>query len=129
MSETASQSAVGAVAEAMRPTPSVMVNHEAVIRAAPRAAKTICAGNHELRSPVSQHHLWNSGNQFTTYILVWYSRYGWMDRFQNLDDIQLAVLLSLIAKRHCIVTTDEQHLDSLQKQLEKVGGASTFYGT
>ncbi|KAF8425116.1 hypothetical protein EV426DRAFT_596394 [Tirmania nivea] len=46
-----------------------------------------------------------------------------MDRFQNLDDIQLAVLLSLIAKRHCLVTTDEQHLDPLQKQLEKVGSA------
>jgi len=52
-----------------------------------------------------------------------------MDRFQNLDDIQLAVLLTLIAKKHCLVTTDEQHLDPLQKQLEKVDGVSTFYYT
>lgn len=43
-----------------------------------------------------------------------------MDRFQILDDIQLAILLSLIAKRHCLITTDEQHLDSVQSQLEKV---------
>jgi len=50
-----------------------------------------------------------------------------MDRFQNLDDIQLAVLLPLIAKRHCLVTTDEQYLDSLQKQLEKVDDVSTSY--
>jgi len=61
--------------------------------------------------------------------LAWYSRYGWMDRFQNLDDIQLAVLLPLIAKRHCLVTTDEQYLDPLQKQLEKVGVASTLHYT
>lgn len=44
-----------------------------------------------------------------------------MDRFQNLDDIQLAVLLSLIAKRHCLITTDEKYLDALQAQIEKVG--------
>lgn len=44
-----------------------------------------------------------------------------MDRFQNLDDIQLAVLLSLIAKRHCLITTDEKYLDALQSQVEKVG--------
>ena len=52
-----------------------------------------------------------------------------MDRFQSLDDIQLAVLLPLIAKRHCLVTTDEQHLDPLQKQLEKVDGVPIFYCT
>ncbi|KAF8462251.1 hypothetical protein BDZ91DRAFT_641625, partial [Kalaharituber pfeilii] len=38
-----------------------------------------------------------------------------------LDDIQLAVLLSLIGKQHCLITTDEQHLESLQRQLERVG--------
>ncbi|KAI5811092.1 hypothetical protein DFH27DRAFT_531396 [Peziza echinospora] len=46
-----------------------------------------------------------------------------MDRFQALDDIQLAVLLSLVAKKHCLITSDEQHLDALQRQLEKIGTA------
>lgn len=47
-----------------------------------------------------------------------------MDRFRSLDDVQLAILLSLVARNHCLITTDEEHLDRLQQELERVSSNS-----
>ena len=41
-------------------------------------------------------------------------------KVQGLTDIELAILLSLVAKQHCIVQTEEEILESLEKELQLV---------
>ncbi|KAL7271161.1 hypothetical protein RUND412_006111 [Rhizina undulata] len=43
------------------------------------------------------------------------------DLVHRLNDVELAVLLSLVAERHCILTTETECLGPLQKQVESVG--------
>lgn len=38
----------------------------------------------------------------------------------RLDDVELAVLLSLVADKHCVLSTEENYLQLLQRQLELV---------
>ena len=44
-----------------------------------------------------------------------------VQRIQEFTDIELAVLLSLIAKEHCLIRTEYQLLNSLQQELQLVG--------
>jgi hypothetical protein len=42
------------------------------------------------------------------------------EKVQALSDIELAVLLCLVADQHCIIETEKQLLDNLQQELELV---------
>lgn len=46
---------------------------------------------------------------------------GLIERIQELTDLELALLLSLVAGEHCIIQTEEEALDPLQEELELVG--------
>jgi hypothetical protein len=43
-----------------------------------------------------------------------------IDRVHDLSDLELATLLCLIAKGHCIVETDPDSLDDLEQELQLV---------
>jgi hypothetical protein len=43
-----------------------------------------------------------------------------IDRVHDLSDLELATLLCLIAKEHCIVETDAESLDDLEQELQLV---------
>ena len=45
---------------------------------------------------------------------------GLIERVQECTDLELAILLSLVAGEHCIVQTEEEALDSLEDELELV---------
>jgi hypothetical protein len=49
----------------------------------------------------------------------------------GLNDVELAMLLCLVASRHCILTTDTDQLPRLEHEVELVSyqlSPSTFYG-
>ena len=53
-----------------------------------------------------------------------------VERVQGLTDIELAVLLSLVAGQHCIIQTEARCLESLQKEIQLVNEISAaFYRT
>ena len=43
-----------------------------------------------------------------------------IDRIHGLSDLELATLLCLIAKEHCIIETDAEALDDLEHELRLV---------
>ena len=43
------------------------------------------------------------------------------EKSQKLSDIQLAILLSLVAGEHCIIHTEDEYLDPLKDELRLVG--------
>ena len=43
-----------------------------------------------------------------------------VERVQELTDLELAVLLSLVAAQHCIITADEDDVDSMVQELQLV---------
>ena len=45
---------------------------------------------------------------------------GLLGRVQELTDLELAMLLSLVAGQHCIITTEQEDLDSLMQELQLV---------
>lgn len=45
---------------------------------------------------------------------------GLVEKIQELTDLELAVLLSLVASQHCIIQTEEDSLDSLEQELRLV---------
>lgn len=44
-----------------------------------------------------------------------------VDKIQDLSDLELAVLLCLIAQEHCIIDTEPEVLDDLVQELQLVG--------
>jgi len=42
------------------------------------------------------------------------------DLVHQLNDVELAVLLSLVARKHCILTTEPECLELLRQQIELV---------
>lgn len=52
---------------------------------------------------------------------------GLIDRVQELTDVELALLLSLIAQEHCLIQTEEEALSSLQQEVKLVGTLRFFY--
>ena len=42
---------------------------------------------------------------------------GLVERVQELTDLELAMLLSLVAGQHCIITAEQDDLDSLEQEL------------
>ena len=40
------------------------------------------------------------------------------EKVQDLSDTELAVLLSLVAKQHCIISTEEDTLDLLEEEIK-----------
>lgn len=47
-----------------------------------------------------------------------------VERVQRLTDIELAVLLSLVAGQHCIIETEEELIEALTEELQLVSNAS-----
>lgn len=45
---------------------------------------------------------------------------GLVARAQELTDLELAMLLSLVAGQHCIITTEQDDLDLLEQELHLV---------
>ena len=45
---------------------------------------------------------------------------GLVERVQELTDLELAMLLSLLAGQHCIITAEQDDLDSLEQELDLV---------
>lgn len=43
-----------------------------------------------------------------------------VDRVQSLGDLELAVLLSLVAQEHCLIWTEDELIDALGQELELV---------
>ena len=43
-----------------------------------------------------------------------------VERVQELTDLELAILMSLVVGQHCIIQTDAEHLESLQQELQLV---------
>ena len=43
-----------------------------------------------------------------------------VEKIQELTDLELAVLLSLVASQHCIIQAEEASLDSLEEELRLV---------
>ena len=43
-----------------------------------------------------------------------------VEKVQELTDLELAVLVSLVAGQHCIVQTEQDNLDSLEQELRLV---------
>lgn len=46
---------------------------------------------------------------------------GLIERVQQLTDLELALLVSLIAGQHCLIEAKEEALHSLQKEIKLVG--------
>lgn len=47
-----------------------------------------------------------------------------VERVQGLTDVELAVLLSLVAGQHCIIETEEESIKALAEELQLVSNAS-----
>ena len=45
---------------------------------------------------------------------------GLVEKVQQLTDLELAILLSLIAGQHCIITAGPDDMDSLEQELDLV---------
>lgn len=45
---------------------------------------------------------------------------GLVERVQELTDLELAILLSLMADKHCIITAEPDDLDLLEQELHLV---------
>ena len=45
---------------------------------------------------------------------------GLLERVQELTDLELAMLLSLLAGQHCIITAEQDDLGSLEQELHLV---------
>ena len=43
-----------------------------------------------------------------------------VERVQELTDIELAILLSLVADQHCIIQTEREALGSLEQEIQLV---------
>ena len=43
-----------------------------------------------------------------------------VERVQELTDLELAMLLSLVAGQHCIITAEQDDLDTLEQELHLV---------
>lgn len=50
---------------------------------------------------------------------------GLTERIHDLTDLELATLLCLIAKEHCIIETEPEALDDLEHELRLVDNSST----
>lgn len=50
-----------------------------------------------------------------------------LDRIQDLTDLELAVLLSLIAQQHCIIETGSDTLDDLAAELALVRSIDEYH--
>lgn len=44
-----------------------------------------------------------------------------IERAQGLTDLELALLISLVAGQHCIIQAEEDSFDLLQQELQLVG--------
>lgn len=44
-----------------------------------------------------------------------------VEKAQELTDLELALLVSLIARQHCIIQAEEESLGSLEQELKLVG--------
>ena len=49
-----------------------------------------------------------------------------VEKAQELNDNELAILLCLMANQHCILTTDPDALDSLSEEVELVGNMALY---
>jgi hypothetical protein len=49
------------------------------------------------------------------------------DKVQALSDIELAVLICLVADQHCIIETEKQLLDAVEKELKLVSRACRIH--
>lgn len=58
------------------------------------------------------------------------SAQAFLDHVEDLTDLELAVLLSLIAQHHCLVTTADEMVDDLASELALVrcSSASNVHG-
>lgn len=45
---------------------------------------------------------------------------GLIERIQNLTDLELALLLSLVADEHCLIHSEEEFIDPLEEELQLV---------
>ena len=45
---------------------------------------------------------------------------GIPSKVQDLGDIELAMLLSLVAKQHCLIQTEPEALDALEEEVKRV---------
>jgi hypothetical protein len=43
-------------------------------------------------------------------------------RVQGLSDLELATLLCLVAKEHCLIETEEELIEAVSQELALVGG-------
>lgn len=43
-----------------------------------------------------------------------------VQRVEELDDLELALLLGVLAHEHCLIETEDEALDSLQQELQLV---------
>lgn len=46
---------------------------------------------------------------------------GLIERAQELTDLELALLVSLVSGQHCLIEAEEEALNSLQKEIILVG--------
>lgn len=46
---------------------------------------------------------------------------GLIERAQELTDLELALLVSLVGGQHCLIEAEEEALHSLQKEIKVVG--------
>ena len=44
-----------------------------------------------------------------------------IERVQELTDVELAMLVSLIAGQHCVVQTENEAINSLEQEIQLVG--------
>ena len=47
-----------------------------------------------------------------------------LERVQGLTDVELAILLSLVAGQHCIIETEEEGLESLSEEAQLVSNSA-----
>lgn len=50
------------------------------------------------------------------------------EKLEELTDLEIAILLSLVAKQHCIIDTEEDAIDDLEKELRLVCATSESSG-
>lgn len=51
---------------------------------------------------------------------------GLVERVQELTDVELAMLLSLVAGQHCIIQTEREALSSLEQEIQLVRYKNIF---
>lgn len=51
---------------------------------------------------------------------------GLVERVQELTDVELAILLGLIAGQHCIIQTEKEALSSLEQEIQLVRCKNIF---